>query len=394
MAWNNQGGGPWGGGGGGGGPWGGGGGNNPWGGGGGGRRPGGGGGGNPPPDLEEMLRRMQNALRRVFGGGMGSGKGLALIVVGVLVAWMLTGIYRVNPDEQGVELLFGRFVQTTQPGLHVWFPAPVGEVLTPTVTRTQQITIGYRGSTDPRAGQARDVPQESMMLTGDQNIIDADFIVQWRIADAGNFLFNIRDPEETIKLAAESAMREVIGQVDLEYAMTDGRTEVAEATQQLLQQIMDAYGAGVTILDVQLQKADPPAEVIDAFNDVQRARQDKERLQNEAQAYRNDILPRAKGEAERMIQEATGYKEAVIKDAEGEAARFLKVFESYAGAREVTAQRLYLEAMQDILSRSDKVLMGTEGAGTGVVPYLPLPEVQKRMQQQETTPRMPRQEGN
>jgi len=394
MAWNNQGGGPWGGGGGGGGPWGGGGGNNPWGGGGGGRRPGGGGGGNPPPDLEEMLRRMQNALRRVFGGGMGSGKGLALIVVGVLVAWMLTGIYRVNPDEQGVELLFGRFVQTTQPGLHVWFPAPVGEVLTPTVTRTQQITIGYRGSTDPRAGQARDVPQESMMLTGDQNIIDADFIVQWRIADAGNFLFNIRAPEETIKLAAESAMREVIGQVDLEYAMTDGRTEVAEATQQLLQQIMDAYGAGVTILDVQLQKADPPAEVIDAFNDVQRARQDKERLQNEAQAYRNDILPRAKGEAERMIQEATGYKEAVIKDAEGEAARFLKVFESYASAREVTAQRLYLEAMQDILSRSDKVLMGTEGAGTGVVPYLPLPEVQKRMQQQETTPRMPRQEGN
>lgn len=396
MAWNNQGGGPWGGGGGGNGPWGGGGGKSPWGGGGGGRGPGGGGRGTPPPDLEEMLRKVQDNLRRMFGGGKGSGKGIALIIAGVLVAWLLTGVYRVNPDEQGVELLFGEYVQTTPPGLHMWFPTPVGEVLTPTVTRTQQITIGYRGSTDPRAGGARDVPQESMMLTGDQNIIDADFIIQWRIADAGQYLFNIRNVEDTVKLAAESAMREVIGQVALEYAMTDGRTEVAERTQQLLQQILDSYGAGVTVLDVQLQKADPPQEVIDAFNDVQRARQDKERLQNEAQAYRNDIIPRAKGEAERMIQEATGYKEAVIKDAEGEAARFDAVLASYESAAEVTAQRLYLEAMQDILSHSDKVLMGDSGTngGSGVVPYLPLPEVQKRIQNQPTQrDTMPRQEG-
>lgn len=377
MAWNNQGGGPWGGGGNrGGGPWGGGGnrGGGPWGGG---NR---GGGGTPPPDLEEMIRKGQERLKKAMPGGFGTGKGIALAVVAVLVAWGLTGFYRVNPDEQGVELLFGKFVKTTNPGLNYWFPAPIGEVLTPTVTRTQQITIGYRGSADPRAGGARDVPQESMMLTGDQNIIDADFIVQWRIDDAGKYLFNIRDVEETVKLAAESAMREIVGQVPLEYAMTDGRTEVAMRTRELLQSIVDSYGAGVSILDVKLQKADPPKEVIDAFNDVQRARQDKERLQNEAIAYRNDIVPRAKGEAERTIQKATAYKEQVVKRAEGEAARFESVYQSYTTARDVTAQRLYLEALQDVLRNSEKVILDEGAGGSGVVPYLPLPEIQKRAQ--------------
>lgn len=380
MAWNNQG--PWGsGGGGGGGPWGGGGGS-----GGGGRGPwggGGGGGGNQPPDIEEMLRRGQERVKRMMPGGFGSGRGIALVVVGLLIAWGLTGIYRVNTDEEGVQLLFGRYVSNTGPGLHFWFPAPVGQVETPTVTRTNQITIGYRGSTDPRAGGARDVPQESMMLTGDQNIIDADFIVQWRINNAADYLFNIRDVEETVKLAAESAMREVIGQVNLEYAMTDGRSEVAARAQTLLQAIVDSYGAGVSILDVKLQQADPPQEVIDAFNDVQRARQDKERLQNEAQAYRNDIIPRAKGEAERLIQEATAYKDQVVRQAEGEAARFLSVYDTYRVAPDVTAQRLYLETLQEVLRTSDKVLLGEGKGGQGVVPYLPLPEIQKRTQGQE-----------
>lgn len=388
MAWNQQGG-PWGGGGNnGGGPWGG---RGPGGGG-----QGGGGGGQQPPDLEELLRKSQERLRkwvpgggRSGGGGGGGGIGartVVLIAAGVLIAWGLTGFYRVQPDEQGVELLFGEYVKTTGPGLNYWFPGPIGEVATPKVTLTNQLTIGFRGSADPRNGGARDVPQESMMLTGDQNIIDTDFIVQWRIADAGNFLFNIRDPETTVKAAAESAMREVIGQTPLETAMTEGRAEIQAKAQQLLQQVLDSYGAGIAVLDVKLLKADPPAEVIDAFNDVQRARQDKERLQNEAQAYRNDIVPRAKGEAERMIQEAQGYKQSVIAAAEGEANRFKSVLDSYNTAQDVTTQRLYIEAMQDVLARSDKVLVDGQGAG-GVVPYLPLPELQKRMQSQQPTGR-------
>lgn len=385
MAWNQQGG-PWGGGGGGGnGPWGGG--RGPGGNGGGG---GGGGGGNqPPPDLEELLRKGQERLRKWMpaggrgtgGGGGGSGIGartVVLVAAGVLIAWGLTGFYRVQPDEQGVELLFGEYVKTTGPGLNYWFPSPLGDVQTPKVTITNQLTVGFRGSGDPRAGGARDVQEESMMLTGDQNIIDADFIVQWRIDDAGKFLFNIRDPETTVKAAAESSMREVIGQTPLEAAMTDGRIEVQARTQELLQRILDEYEAGISILDVKLLKADPPTEVIDAFNDVQRARQDKERLQNEAQAYRNDIVPRAKGEAERLIQASQAYKQEVIANAQGEAERFLSVLASYETAQDVTTQRLYLEALQDVLATSDKVLVDGAMGGQGVVPYLPLPELQKR----------------
>lgn len=371
MAWNNQGG-PWGGGGGGGGP---------WGGGGGGRGPGG--PGKPPPDLEDVFRKGQERLKNALPGGpFGSARGIALLLVGLLVVWGLTGFYRVNPNEQGVELLFGKYVKTTNPGLNYWFPAPVGEVLTPSVTQTRQIAIGYRGANG--AGGSVDQLSESLMLTGDQNIIDVNFVVQWRINDAGKYLFNISNVEETVKLAAESSMREIVGQVPLEYAMTDGRAQVASRTQTLLQQVLDSYGAGVSITDVKLQKADPPNEVIDAFNDVQRARQDKERLQNEAQAYRNDILPRAKGDSERLIQEATGYKERVTRDAEGEAARFNSVYDSYAAAKDVTAQRLYLEALQEILSKANKVLMDQQAQGSGVVPYLPLPEVAKRNSSQQT----------
>lgn len=387
MGSSNQGG-PWGGG---GGPWGGGSGNggnggpgnggsgndgnrgNPWGNGGGGN---GGGRGPQPPDLDDLLRQGQERLKQVMPGGFGGPRAIVLVVLGMLVAWMATGFYRVNPDQQGVELLFGKFVKTTGPGLNYWFPAPVGEVMTPRVTETRQVAIGGR---DARRGA--DAAAGGQMLTGDQNIIDVDFIVQWRIRDAGEFLFNIRDHETTIRAAAESAMREVIGRTPLEVAMTTGRGEAQTRARDLLQGILDTYKAGVTVLDVQLQKADPPQEVIDAFNDVQRARQDKERLQNEANTYRNDILPRAKGESERLIQEATAYRDRVVKDAEGEAARFLSVYETYRNARDVTTQRLYLETMQDVLKQSDKVILDKAG---GAVPYLPLPEVRKALQGQES----------
>ena len=222
------------------------------------------------------------------------------------------------------------------------------------------------------------MPQESLVLTGDQNIVDVKFVVQWRIRSAGEFLFNMRDPEVTVKVAAESALREVIGRNPLQSVLTNQRDTIAQQARELLQSIMDGYKAGVTILDLRIQNADPPKEVIDAFNDVQRAKQDEERLRNEALAYRNDIVPRAKGDAARMVQAAEAQKERLVKEAEGQAARFTAFYQTYAANKDITARRMYLEAMQEILSKTDKILLDEKGRGNGVVPYLPLPEVQRR----------------
>lgn len=314
--------------------------------------------------------------------GFGGGRGILLAVLAAVAIWALTGFYRVQPGEQGVELLFGKFVKTTTPGLNYWLPAPIGEILTPNVEQTNQITIGFRGAADgARTGAIRDVPTESLMLTADQNIIDVDYIVQWRIKDAADFLFNIRDPEGTVKLAAESAIREIMGQTLLEDALTIRRQEVDERTRELLQWILDSYGSGVLISEVKQLKVDPPAEVIDAFNDVQRARQDKERSVNEATAYQNDIVPRARGEAERIVQQANAYKERLIREAEGEAARFISVYDAYRTGPEITTRRLYLERMEQILSTTKNVIVDPGGSTQGVVPYLPLTEVHRRSQE-------------
>ncbi len=373
-----SGGGPWGGGG-GGGPWGGGGGGsgggNPWSGRGGDR------GGSPPPDLEELLRRSQDRLRRLMPGGFGGPRSLYVLGAIILFFWGLSGVYVVQPDEQGVELMFGRYVRTTQPGPNFWFPAPVGTVLKPKVTQTNQLTIGFRGS----PGNIREVPQESHILSGDQNIVDIQFVVQWRISNAGEYLFNMRDPEATVKIAAESALREVVGSNPLTAVITNQRDQLAQQARELLQGIMDGYKAGVTILDLRIQKADPPKEVIDAFNDVQRAKQDAERLENEALAYRNDIIPRAKGDAARLVQNATAEKERLVKEAEGQAARFTAFYQTYVANKDITARRMYLEAMQEVLSKSDKIIMDNKG-GAGVVPYLPLPELKRRSQGQASAP--------
>ncbi|MDA1091078.1 MAG: FtsH protease activity modulator HflK [Proteobacteria bacterium] len=363
MAWNSQGGGqgPWGGSGGGGGN-------------GGGRGPMG-----SPPDIEEMLRRGQESFKRFMPGGAGGARGLILIVLAVAALWGASGFYRVDPGQQGVELLFGKFVKHTTPGLSYWFPAPIGEVLKPNVERTNTITVGFRGLGEgSRRSGAQDVPEESLMLTGDQNIIDIDFVVQWRIKNAASFLFNIRDPEVTIKIAAESSMREIIGQTGLEDATTGKRQQVQQQSRALLQSILDEYGAGVAIAEIQLQKADPPAEVIDAFHDVQRAKQDQERSINEAQAYKNDIVPKAKGKSQTMIQAASAYKEKVTKEADGEAQRFLSVYKTYKENKDVTTRRLFLERMQQVLKGAEKVIIDKGAGGSGVVPYLPLPELQKR----------------
>jgi membrane protease subunit HflK len=375
MPWNPQGGGggPWGsGGGGGGGPW-----NRPGG--------GGGGGGMPGPDFEEMIRRGQESLRRILpSGGFGSGQGLGLILALAVAAWAFTGIYKVSPDEQGVVMRFGKWVDTTDPGLHYHLPYPIEAVLLPQVTKVNQLQLGYRStgeSRGERGSTARNVQEESRMLTGDENIVEADFAVFWRIKDAGKFLFNLRDPEGTVKVASESAMRDVIGRNPIQAALSDKREQIALQAQDQLQHLLDNYGAGIEIQQVQLQKVDPPSAVIDAFNDVQRARADQERTRNEAEAYRNDIIPRARGDAERMIQEAQAYKEQVVDLSQGDAQRFLSVLSAYKLAEDVTARRLYLETMEEVLKSATKIIIDPSAkGGQNVMPYLALPEVRKQQQ--------------
>lgn len=368
MPWENKGGGggPWGGGGSGGGSNGGG----PWG-----RGSGGGGSGQKPPDLEEIIRLGQDRFKRFLPSGGIGGLGFGIILAVVVGLWMATGLYRVQPDEQGVVLQFGKWVTTTQPGLRWHLPYPIETVETPSVENIQAIDIGFQATGVARdRSQRRDVPEESLMLTGDQNIIDIDFTVQWKIADAGKYLFNIRDQEATVKIAAESAMREIIGRTDIQPALTEARQDVEAKTRTLLQSMLNEYDAGIEITQVQLQEVLPPAPVIDAFDDVQRARQDLDRLRNEADAYRNDVLPRARGEAQRMIQEAQGYRERLQNEAEGEAQRFLSVYTAYKDNPEVTKRRMYLETMQNVLGDIDKVILDK---GQGVVPYLPLNELRR-----------------
>ncbi len=374
MPWENKGGGgPWGGGGGSGGSGGGGGG--PWGRGGGGQ-----GGGPRPPDFEDFIKKGQDRFRTILPGGSGGlGKSAWLLIVVVAIAvWLMTGLYRVQTNEQGVVLRFGQWVETTQPGLNWHLPWPIETALTPSVTSVQQIDIGFVAAGNDRARSARrDVEQESLMLTGDQNIIDIDFTVQWKIADAGQYLFNIRDPEATVKIAAESAMREIIGRTDIQPALTEARGTVAAETRTLLQATLNEYEAGIEITELALQDVQPPRAVIDAFNDVLRAQQDRDRARNEADRYRNDILPRARGDALRVVQEAEAYKEQLENEAEGEAERFLSVYNAYKQNPDVTRRRMYLETLQGVLSGTDKVILDRNGGG-GVIPYLPLNELRGR----------------
>ena len=291
-------------------------------------------------------------------GGFGSGRGIIFAVLGFAVLWLVFGgiFYRVQPDEQGVVLRFGKWVDTTPPGLHFKLPAPIESVVTPKVTRVNRhrSLSACKAVTSAAGRPVADIPEESLMLTGDENIVDIDFTVFWKIKDAGKFLFNIRNPEQTVKLVAESAMREVIGQTKIQSALTEGRNQIETATLERVQELTDEYGAGIQIEGVKLLKVDPPQPVIDAFIDVQRARADEERIRNEAQAYANDILPRARGEAEKMIQEANAYKEQIVNKAQGEAQRFLEVLESYKIAKDITKQRLYLETIEEVFQRDEQ----------------------------------------
>ena len=364
MPWNGQGGG-------GGGPWGGSGGPGPWG-----RGSSGGGKGNggPPPNLEELLRRGQDRLRGLLPGGDNSGGRLVILaVIAVFVLWLATGIYRVNPDEEGVVRRFGAYSQTTTSGLHYHLPAPIESVETPKVTRINRTDVGFNTEGTGRGIGRQALPEESLMLTGDENIVDINFSVFWVIKDAQAYLFNVRTPEATVKSATEAAIREVIGRTPIASVLTDNKTQVETETQTLVQNILDGYGAGVQILSAKLQQAAPPQPVVEAYSDVQKARADEERLKNEAQAYQNNIVPVARGEAEQKVQNAEAYRQEIIARAQGDTQRFLSVLSAYQANKEVTAERLYLETMEDVLKNANKVLI--DKSAEGVVPYLPLPSL-------------------
>jgi membrane protease subunit HflK len=351
----------------------------PWG-----SAPGGGNGsgrGPTPPDIDAIIRDIQKKINKFLPGGSKSGgKPIGLILIILLFVWLASGLYRVGPDEQGVVLRFGKFIKTTQPGLHYHIPLPIESVQTPKVTKVNRIDIGFRSERDSgfsQGGGVADVPQESLMLTGDENIVNIDFSVFWLIKDAGKFLFEIQDPEGTVKAAAETAMREVIAKSKIQPVLTEGRAKIEIETQEIIQSILDEYNSGIQITQVQTQKADPPDQVIDAFRDVQAARADMERSKNEAEAYANDVIPRARGEAAKILQGAEAYKQRVVAASEGEASRFVAIYNEYAKAKKVTKDRMYLETMEKVLADIEKVIIDKD-SGSGVVPYLPLPELGKK----------------
>lgn len=354
MAWNEPGGG---------------GGRDPWSGG---SRGGGSGGG--PPDLDEVLRKLRDQIRQMFGGKMPDGPSrgpsaaaIWMIIGGVLIVWMLSGIYIVDQGKRGVELTFGRHVQTTGPGPHWHWPIPIGHVDRVDVEERKIVEVGYESVQD----QTRPVPNEALMITRDENIVDVRLAIQYRVDDPFLYLFNFLMPNMTLKQVTESALREIIGKRELDFVLTEGRTEVAQETGRLLQEVMDQYGTGLRVIQSVVQDIQPPEEVQPAFEDAIRAREDEQRTINRAQAYANELIPRAGGQAARVLEEAEGYRDRVIAEAEGDAARFEAILDEYAQAPDVMRQRLYLETMEEILGRVDKVMVDMEEGSQPLV-YLPL----------------------
>lgn len=364
MPWSNNGGG-------GGGGWQGGGGGNrgPWG-----KGPQGG-GNQQPPDIDELIRKGQEKLREFMPGGGSAGPGVFMLILGALILVFLatSSIYRVDVDQQGVVLRFGKLTRTEAPGLHVKLPYPIETVYLPNVTRISRIDIGMRES----GGNAvSSVAEESLMLTGDENIVDISFTVRWQVKanGAADYLFNVEDPERTVRAIAESAMREVAGESNIQALLTTGRGNVQERVKKLIQSALDEYKVGINVTEVQLQDANPPSAVIDSFRDVQAAQADQERLQFEANTYANKQVPQARGQAAQITQAAEAYREQTVAAAEGETKRFLSIYAEYKNAKDVTRRRMYLETMQDVYSQINKVLIDSKD-GKSVLPYLPLSEL-------------------
>ncbi|MCE4224299.1 FtsH protease activity modulator HflK [Methylobacterium sp. C25] len=386
MPWSNQSGG---GSGGGGGPWG----NRPGGGNGGGGGPwggGGGGGGKTPPDLEDLIRRGQDRLRGIIpggsgtGGGFGGGKGLLFVAVILLGVWLLTGLYTVKPNEVGINTVFGRYTGQTASGWNYNFPYPIGSVVKPNVGERKSVVVGYRSGAG--AARQRDVPEESLMLTGDENIVDLDFEVQWRInpLKADDYVFNLENPEGTIKAISESAMREVIGRRNIQAILTNEQSSIAQEVKEILQTALDEYGAGVSIEVVQLTSVNPPPEVRPAFIDVNAAQQDAQRARNEAETYASREVPQARGRASQIVQGAEAYRDQATAEATGQAARFTQVYNAYKAAPDVSRERIFLETMEKVLGSVNKVIIDQTGTGAaganaaGVLPILPLGDLAGR----------------
>ncbi len=364
-----------------GGPWGqkpGSGGKGPWG--------SGGGEGGDPPDMDEVVRNLQDKFGNVFGGGGGRGTGgsslggfgIGVFLILGLLLWIASpgsGWYVAEADEEGVILRFGAYSRTEPPGFHFKLPIPFEPVLKPQVTIAHQINVGFvKSGTN---GASRPIEQESLMLTGDENIVDLEFSIHWKIQDAKDFLFHVESPEIALKAVAESAMREIVGKNKLQDIITNRRGEIELEAKENIQKILDDYGAGIFVSQIQLGRTQAPGQVNDAFLDVVNADQDREATINVAMAYRNDVLPKARGDAQRLLQEAEAYREARVAEAKGEAARFILVYNEYKRAPQVTRQRMYLETMERVLEKSDKILLDPKSAG-GVVPYLPLNQLSNK----------------
>jgi len=337
------------------------------------------GGGDKPSKKKQSINfdtyfaNLKDQIKKIFPGGGSNKKNVLFACLIFFILWLLTGFYKVNANEQGVVLRFGEWVRTTSPGLHYHLPYPIEIAKTPKVTKVNKTEIGFRviGTSQ------RMLLEESLMLTGDENIVDINFSVFWIIDDAGKFLFKLRNPEKSVKSVSESVMREVIGITPIVDALAAGRQEIETKSLNKIQIVLDSYESGVKITQLQLQKVDPPDQVIDSFRDVQRARADKEKVINEAIAYKNDLIPRARGEAEQILQEAEAYKREIVARSEGDADRFNSVLKAYKNNEDVTRNRIYLETLEKIFQNATKVIIDTK-QGSGVLPYLPLPEIQKR----------------
>ena len=332
------------------------------------------------PDLDQIVRNIQDKLRALFGGRKGGGDGggfasgtaggfgLGLIVAVVLALWLLSGFYVVQQGERGVVLRFGKKSEITEAGLRWHLPYPVEKVDKVNVEKVSTFEIGYRSNL--RSSGKTKMPKEGLMLTEDENIIDIEFAVQYKIKDASNYLFSVRDPETTIAQATESAVREVVGKNPLDFVFTEGRDQVNQSARELLQQILDRYQIGIQIVTVEMQRAQPPEEVKASFDDAVKAREDEQRLKNEAEAYANDVIPRARGGASRLMQEAEGYKASSIARADGDARRFSSIANEYVKAPAVTRERLYIETMEQVFSNTTKIFVDQKAGGN--ILYLPL----------------------
>jgi len=371
MPWNDNKGGGWPPGGGGRGPW------------GQGPQNGGRGPNMRPPDLEELFKRLRDYLRRWFPNQTPNGVMFGGAALFALVLWLLTGVYTIQPAEQGVVLRLGAFVDTIGSGLHLRLPYPIEVVLRPNVEAENQLHVGFLRENDDPQAPAIDIAAESSMLTGDENVVDLNFDVFWKVSDAEKFLFAVKDVQTTIKAVAESAMREVVGNNKIETVQTDGRVIVQQDVQKLMQHVLDSYGAGVNITRVSVLKVDPPTQVIDAFRDVQAARADQEKRRNEAQKYQNTIVPQARGDAAKIVQDAEAFKQKAVTEAQGEAQRFISILDQYKNSKQVTRERMYLETMQRVLGGTNKIVIENK---SGVIQYLPLPAPELRRSQAPDAP--------